>query len=453
MYRKSIYTFCQKTEEGDYVLLNLFSGALDIVTSDVAEFIMQNDSIAEPEEGNHFAFFKERGYYVPIGTSELELAKGVGKYYRFKAAEHSQPKYLIFTGLGCNLSCSYCWQVLEKGPKQRQQSLLSEARIGAVFKFIEEDLKSRTSKTAFISLFGGEPLIANKASQKLFEYIAKEVKNRGYHLHLATNGRDLLYFIEQIRQYQPSIQVTVDGYKNGALARNGVCLEDIYSAICDLVRKDGVCIHVRFLANCDTAAEFVSLADRIFRENLPDERFILAVAPIQDKANRYFQGLSSKSQILHTLLLLLKDKPYAKRIAFLDWRSLNIISNLRKGKPELSNANFFHCEANTSLWCLGDDGLLYTCYETVGDQRFAVGRYDPDIQINKELLNQYRQRTPFAISRCMYCVLSPLCAGGCMIRGFKHNKDFSQPYCDGLNQEMKYLLSQWNRIQAIFLRD
>ena len=213
--------------------------------------------------------------------------------------------------------------------------------------------------------------------------------------------------------------------------------------------------------------------------------------------------------MLEHLLAALDGRDYARRLAFTDWRSLYLLNRLRGGEELLPAASFYHCEAQTHLFAFGSDGLLYTCYEAGGDPSLAVGRYfDPDggavddaatvrsgggcgggcssggssqargpvpIQlslrrpgaetpssgtsyvpegvatVDETHLRRFRERTAFAMPQCSQCALSPICGGGCQVRGIKKNGVYEFPYCDDLHDEVRFTMRSWSTLAEMLL--
>jgi radical SAM protein with 4Fe4S-binding SPASM domain len=145
----------------------------------------------------------------------------------------------------------------------------------------------------------------------------------------------------------------------------------------------------------------------------------------------------------------LKGRWYAPRIAYTDWRSLNLFSMMRAGQDLLPAPAFYHCEANIDLTCFDQDGHLYACYETIGDPKFAVGRFWPEISIDQAHLSQYRDRSAFSMDECTDCAMSPVCGGGCEVRGYKKTGAYMHPYCDDLHAETRLVLRNWRDVSQL----
>ena len=324
---------------------------------------------------------------------------------------------------------------------------------------------------------------------------------KGLDLHFTTNGKHLAAYRDEVALYHPSIQVTIDGFRHDdgpVLTRAGQRLQGLHEELLWLGHELGIRIYVRFLITLDTVEQFIRYADLLFASQLP-ESMSLGAAPIQNKSGPKGGKVPTKHEILAALLKALQGHDYAKKLAFTDWRSIYLLNYLRVGKPLLPMAGFYHCEAQTHLFAFGSDGLLYTCYEAGGDPSLAVGRYFPSedslaqgggcrtsghgpgghgpvpitltpkrpddqaVSLAEEMfpaggaavdrahLRQYRERTAFSIPQCSVCSLSPICGGGCQVRGIKKNGAYEFPYCDDLDEEVRFTMRNWPMIADMLL--
>jgi uncharacterized protein len=450
LYRKSRYTLAEPWPDGRGILVNAFSGAVDIVPGELVEFVRaMPDTELDLADPRHQTLI-DRGYYVESAEVEDAVARIVGRRAKEQALKSSEVKYMFALTLKCNLSCSYCWQVIEHGNKRQRTPLMTEDMVEAAFRFIDHDMKERNKSAAFISLFGGEPLIDRPEFHQLVKSIGDRTKARGLHLHFTTNGRQLRAFEAEVRRYAPSMQVTVDGveFTDGrpVLTRAGQKLHGLYESILDFADRLHARIFLRFLLNESTVQSFVGLADVILARTDLKDALTLAVAPLQNKSSEIDSAIPPKFRVLSGLFDALKDRDYAHRISYVDWRSLNLFSGFRLGEDVLPSAGFYHCEANLDLTCFDQNGALYACYEGIGDPQFAVGSYWPKIQLDQDHLDQYRKRSAFSMPECTSCAMSPICGGGCEVRGYKKNGTYMHPYCDDLHAEASMVLRDWPRV-------
>lgn len=459
IFARSRYTLAEPLGGGDGILVNAFSGAVDIVPAALADRIAGARQLVLDEECDDDRALIERGYFVESRECEDAAARLVARRAKQAALADKQIKYMFSLTLRCNLACNYCWQVIEHRKTRQKTALMSEEVVDAAFRFIDQDMAVRGKTQAFMSLFGGEPLIDRPQFHALVRLIGERVLDRGHHLHFTTNGRHLGAYRSEIDRYHPSIQITVDGIcripgEGLTLTRAGQPLRNLLPLLRELVatRASGG-IFLRFLVNTDTVADFVTLADEMFADPDVADGIQLACAPLQNKAARTDPAIPEKYRILDMLANALAGRAYAKRISYVDWRSLNLFAGLRGGDDVLPAAMFFHCEANVDLTCFDQDGRLYACYEAIGDQEMSIGRFWPEVDIDAGRLSSYRDRSAFTMAQCTDCAVSPICGGGCEVRGYKRSGDYALPYCDDLHAETALVMRNWRRMHSLLVGD
>ncbi len=450
---RSRYTLAEPWDDGRGILLNSFSGAVDVVSADTVRFVQKHPEAELDPASDLGAVLVERGYYVGSREVEDACARLVAKRAKERALLQGMPKYMFGLTLKCNLACGYCWQVQEHGEKRQDTELMSDEMVASAFAYIDRDMARRGKKRAFISLFGGEPLIDRPDFRRLVRKVGEESRARGLHVHFTTNGKDLAAFREEISLFRPSIQVTVDGveFDEGkvVLMRDNQRLTGVYETLMDIAAAGSGSLFLRFLLHAGAVDSFVALAEDVYASGKLDQNFQLAVAPVQNKSDLIDPRIPPKFRVLAALMRGLKGKSYAPKIAYLDWRSLNVFNDLRGGDDMLPDPMFFHCEANVDLTCFDHNGLLYACYEAIGEPDLAIGKYHPDVEIDEKHLSEYRDRSAFSMPECADCSVSPICGGGCEVRGIKKNGTYMHPYCDSLHAETKLVLRQWREVSQL----
>jgi Radical SAM superfamily/4Fe-4S single cluster domain len=187
----------------------------------------------------------DRGYYVESREVEDAIARRVATQAKERARRVETPKYMFGLTLRCNLACDYCWQVIEHQDERQQTPLMTEQMVDAAFAYIDRELEASGRTTAFISLFGGEPIIDDPRQRELVRMVGDRAKARRMRLHFTTNGRALGSYVDEIKQYLPSIQITIDGAgTNGKFLAGGGVLPLRGERRPDLlrIRRSSVCV-------------------------------------------------------------------------------------------------------------------------------------------------------------------------------------------------------------------
>ena len=459
LFYRSRYTLSEPFEKDTALLLNSFSGSVDVVEARVAKRVKDSPQLSLDESEDADRMLVERGYYVDSPDVEDVVARALAERAKDTARNSPDIKYMFGLTLRCNLACKYCWQVVEQKKARQKTGVMSAEQVAAAFRYIEQDMEARGKARAFISLFGGEPLIDTPQFHALVRTIGDETLARGHIIHFTTNGRSLAAYREEVERYRPSIQISVDGFSavNGdaeELRRDQRAITGLWQEIRRLAKKRATSgLFIRFLVTPETIHEFVALADQFFADEHLSSHAHLAVAPIQNKSAKTDPEVPEKFRILSLLSDALANRDYAPQIQYIDWRSLNLFAGLRAGVDELPAPAFFHCEANIDLTCFDQEGRLYACYEAIGDPQMSVGRYWPEVELDHDHLASYRDRSAFTIEQCSNCAMSPVCGGGCEVRGYKRTGDYALPFCDDLHQETALVMRNWPKMSRMLVGD
>ena len=197
-------------EEGMYMLIHGYTGAMDIVSENLL------NEIKSVETKNSFAQpmieqLLKRGY-LTTKTQEEEYA------YVARIAKALHQKSLImntsFTWIvsyNCNFRCPYCFENRETKNGKKKIAFTKEL-VDIAYKaqdFIQPRKELRKNS---ITLYGGEPLLAE--NKEVVNYIVEEGKKRGYTFEAITNGYELDQFLNLLTPDGINrLQITIDGPK------------------------------------------------------------------------------------------------------------------------------------------------------------------------------------------------------------------------------------------------
>ncbi|MEW5727965.1 MAG: SPASM domain-containing protein [Pseudomonadota bacterium] len=453
---RSAYTLAEPWTDGRGILINTLSGASHVVDArlvalarDAAQLADDDPRLAaladvEPEAA---ALLADNGYYVESTEAEAMVARALARRRRTEAPAEAEPKYVLALTMACNLACAYCWQAIDLGPARNEGPAINEERLDAALSFIAADMARRGKASGTLSLFGGEPFIS-PASASLLDAIAARAP-AGLRLHAATNGKLLHHFAPRLTELNVSIQVTIDGLEDGpggepVATRAGQPLPRLLPTLRALSRDLDAGCFLRFLVTPATLPHFLRLAELVHGDGWgPHLR--LGVAPVQAKAAGA-RAAASKTDMLARVVTAMAGRAYRHHVDYMDWRGLSLLRHLRMGEDRLPYPSFSHCEANNGLLGLGPDGLVHACYEGIGEEAFAIGRYWPDPAIDGRRHAEYLERSAFTVKGCEACAAAPLCGGGCQVRGRKRNGAFDAPHCDEALDQMAYVLRNWSSV-------
>jgi uncharacterized protein len=272
--RKSSYTISVKleTEEDKYMLLHGYTGALDIVSGNVVNYL---DYMNNPESKNvevsesTFNALRARGYLTEK-TKEEEIAH----VRNFADLLHQKEKlykgFLFLVAYDCNFRCPYCYEsTVLKNSRQWTKKVFSKEMVDKAYEAMLKIEPNRKLHSPGITLYGGEPLLA--PNKEIVTYIVQKGIALGYNFTAITNGYDLDAFKELLGPDKISfMQITVDGLKEThdrrrIHFRTGKSFDKILDNI-GMALKQDVSISVRVNTDATNFNELPQL-EQIFKES------------------------------------------------------------------------------------------------------------------------------------------------------------------------------------------
>jgi uncharacterized protein len=419
-------------EQGEYLLINPYSGLADVVDSEVVQ-MLSSGYIDSHEEV--VAALKRRGHLLGEGEEDTLNARMemISETVHKEFSQHNL--HVIMPTYQCNLRCPYCFEnhIYRKG--QKWQECMDEETVDALFEAILTlDEKARGEKC--LVFYGGEPLQISNAS--IIEYILKKGDKLGYSFKIVTNGADLYHFIPLLSRVNVlKIQVTIDGpreihdkrrFRKGKIGT----FDDIVRGI-DLARENGLPIGVRINVdseNLDYVPEFAEF----YKEKgwYPD--VYAFVTNVHASACSYSPLISAGEFTKKITELFLKDR--RMDVLLQTFRYPNVLlEHLFAKKP--FKPRFWACGAHTSILVYDSLGHIYPCYESVGDESHKIGSYKPTLIFN-DMAQQWRTRTVFTIPECRECNLAYFCGGGCAYQAYRQKGSLNAPFCDKIKFSVKY---------------
>lgn len=209
MYKWSM--FCIRSfEEGGVLIKNMLSGAVVFINTDSLKRIeswlnsRKVEIISEAKD-----LLGENALIVP--RTKNEVAEYTKLFFETREGGVDQLVIHFLPTIGCQLSCSYCF---ENGAERSQT--ISDDLLGKSVEWVAEYLNKFPAITNIkFVLFGGEPLTRKEVIKKAlpqFAALAKE-KKRSFQTELVSNGELLdREFAEFLAQHNwQRFQVTLDG--------------------------------------------------------------------------------------------------------------------------------------------------------------------------------------------------------------------------------------------------
>lgn len=395
-----------KQPNHSYVILNLITGAADIIdeytykeivsgtfnlSCDVISALQQRRYIFE-SDNDYLSFLNEIDYTI----DHLEK-KGC-------------PNFVLVPSYACNLCCTYCYERTYSIENKSLKEL--SALVDKQFHFIDNCMLSFSShQDVRITIMGGEPLLAAQYSN--VKYIIDCAEQRNYTVDVVTNGVELDTFIPLLTSKTVDhIQVTLDGVEethdkrrvfhngNGSFKK---IIKNIEAAL-----KAHINVYLRVNLDAENIESLPLLAQVL--SNLSNREHLFPYLYLLQDG-----GCSGDSNVIHELAgieqlyALEQNHPelsiFAKRYHPMQY--IDSIFNNKKFSPCLR-----HCGASKNQYILDCNGLIYKCWHGIGNERYACGKYLPELKWNtsKEM---WSNRSVKNLNKCSSCKYRYICGTGC----------------------------------------
>lgn len=441
--RASDYEMIFPLENGKTLLVNGLYGAYDIVDKSDAELITTPACLSEPV----LQRLKDRGHITHFTSEEeRENARIISRMYWLIPYQGMLDIVLLPT-YNCNFRCEYCFERkrLDKG-REWLEKAISPQMIEAVFSQIRAYM-SNGVKLRHVILYGGEPLLYKNAQaiQKICDYCSE----LGIPLICVTNGYELDKFIDIIAAHKfDFLQITVDGVgpvhdARRYLAGGRGSYEKIMSNISLALERD-IPIHLRINVNRANLTSAMELPNEFRMRGFTDNAhfsyyFKATTACFEDEPQNavtdeeLFNALSACNECSEAPNFDVRHSRVYNDMASRVMRALKLDSY-----PALSPA---HCGAESNMLVVDPEGVLYTCWDVVSMEEYAVGY--TDIDAGRFLFNfdfpKWRTRTVDQMKDCFGCPMLMNCGGGCAIESQNTYGDMSRGFCGSVREAYNYV--------------
>jgi uncharacterized protein len=340
---------------------------------------------------------------------------------------------VVVPTLGCNLRCSYCYQELFE-PAAR--GLAAPEAIDAFFAYVDRYHGGEPVKP-YLTLFGGEPLVATDAHRDRLERYLAGARRRGLQVAVVTNGYDLSGYASMLGQGPvKEVQVTLDGPaaihdRRRPHGAGGGSFDRVVAGVDALVREK-VPVNLRVVAdreNLSSLPELAALAAARGWLDLPESRFKTQVGRNYElfgcASRQPAAALFDRVELWAEYLALSERHPELRRFHRPRFHGMRHLAET----GELPPPNFDACPAAKKEWAFAPDGGVYGCTATVGNPRYRLGRFHPEVARDEAAIARWRGRSVFSIPACQGCALGPVCGGGCGALAAEQGGDPTGPDC------------------------
>lgn len=356
-------------------------------------------------------YLVKRGYLYKDKAEEEERLHERWPEFQ-KALKETAPQVLLVPTYSCNLACPYCYQ---NGIKQKTE-LITQEVVDAFF--VHLNVQFPDTKP-FITLFGGEALIASRRQKEMINYIVQKAASGGYAISAVTNGYDLLEYLDILQQaIIKEIQVTLDGPQavhdqRRHTASGQGSYERILAGVEEAVKR-GIPINLRAVVDKTNFNDLITLAAELDLRgwlDLPAHKFKTQIGRNYELFECYAapQHLLGQAEHWAMFVELAEKNPVLKKFHQPEFKGIHHL--VQSG--ELYLPSYDTCPACKSEWVYDLYGDIYGCTATTGQDQFILGTFYPEYSLKENEVNEWKERSVLTIPECRDCDVSLICGGGC----------------------------------------
>lgn len=382
-------------------ILNPLTRSADLLDPGKVEEVARG-TISDPTE------FIARGYLIEP-KEEARLYRTA--YLEFlKRRDAAEIQLFFVPWYTCNFACPYCYQEsYASDPKA-----LSPEVTDAFFRYAGSRFAGRE---AYVTLFGGEPLLPGKQASGAVAHFLAAAGRAGLSTAVVTNGYTLADYIDLLKGSAiREVQVTLDGVgsihdRRRPLKGSQPTFDRVVGGI-DAALAGGLPVNLRVVLDRENIDGLPELA------RFAAERGWTAHPRFKTQLGRNYElhtcqanpgTLYSKVELYEKIYGQIAEHP-----EILDFhRPAFSLSRFLWENGELPDPLFDACPGCKSEWAFDYTGRMYACTATVGKDGEELGTFHPAVTRNEGRIAEWEERDVTAIAECRDCGLQLACGGGC----------------------------------------
>ncbi|TJX12836.1 4Fe-4S cluster-binding domain-containing protein [Tissierella creatinini] len=427
--KPSKFNFLIETDNDKVIVVNTFTGAIDILHSDEANHLFTDSEI----DYNSNEYLCKRQYLIDDDVSEDILLEKYFESIKNYRRENKSLSCVIILTFDCNLRCTYCWQ--QNNIHESHSRTITFNQIDKIFDSIEKlllSLEHAKRDTPIIQLIGGEPLLYK--NRDIVAYILKKCKERNWYSQITSNGSQLKEFMDIFEEHGVGeIQVTIDGYSTVHEKRRvGSNFKDTMDSLDSLIQSDKTYIKLRVNTDVENIDSLPYLADEIInRRWYTSSRFYAYISPLRDSSLRETKLIKDRINLLKSFIEKRLNYPQLEIFDVLGWNGYETAKHL-ENTGRMPYPKGFICDMNMNNFVFTPNGEIHLCLEEAHESKASVGRYSPDFYMDKVLFDNKYDNTPFTSIECKDCNIVPICSGGCQM--IDKNKEYKKEFCQSVKE-------------------
>lgn len=408
-----------------YYIVNPLVGEADIM--DQLQYnnlitLQKGETISDKEFTNELIAKK----YIIDPEEESKLFKN--SYLNFLDERESDEVQIFFVpNYVCNFACTYCYQDEYTNPNK----IATPEIIDAFFSYVTVQFASRKK---YITVFGGEPLMAGDRQKELITKLIAKSNDTKIDLCIVTNGYTLKSYLPLLQTGRiREIQITLDGtsqiHNQRRFLKGG---GDTFNSIAEGISAcldAKIDVNLRMVIDKENIDELPKLAQFAIDNGWTSSPYFKTqigrnyeLHHCQSERDRLFDRLS----IYQTIYNLIEKYPHI--IEF--YKPGYSIAKFLSENGEMPQPLFDSCPACKTEWAFDFSGQIFPCTATVGKESEALGTFYPEVKLHQELVSAWEERDVTSIGKCQSCNVRLACGGGCgSVAKNNNNNNICSPDC------------------------
>jgi uncharacterized protein len=379
------------------VLYNSLYGSLVLIDRETGEALERGDLPRILSESEAYKRLVDAGAIIEDDFDEDSYLK------KLRESMFSGDFVSIFLSLTskCNLACKYCYQSTRP---QIEGEDLTEEKWRILYDYIVKRVEDG-SKSVFIALYGGEPLLNPRTALRVIRDLDKLTREYGVRseVGLITNGTIYSSDVEEIYEQVAVTQITIDGPREVHNERRPFksgegSFDTIFNNLLRIVDKHSGKVSLRVNVDEHNADYVNSFINTLADLGLQSKIVSLDITPVYpDQATRYKPFKVSKSYSEYYVEMARRT---VELLEYAVNRGFRIAKIFVKGP----------CLCKFKYGCSIDENLnLYVCPAYIYER--PIGRVSTSGLQWDPIIKEEASRDPPCVYSCKY---GPICYGGCI---------------------------------------
>ena len=377
--KKSLFTICEKDNDGSLILYNTLTQALAVCPSNIEPSTCEN--------------LRVEGFFVDDCTDETSR---LIKRYEADCATTENFCLAITPTLDCNFACPYCYE-----REVRHAGIMSEDVQVATVSFIERNFLRLGSKKVKLVWYGGEPLLGASVIQNISNCLIED--DIPLEASMLSNASLITEEIASMlaQSHVTRVSTTLDGvgrtHDIHRPSRNGAPTYETIICGLQILQKHGIEASVLFNEDRGNTGEYGKLCAELLSLGITN----VTASQVFD----YCQCINTVPDFSSNDYDLFTDP---KEFALKQYRRA-----VAQGATDELLASFMaplrlYCSRQVeSYFVIDEKGKLYECDGDVGYEHRALGSVYDDV------LPAHKPYNPFKDQLCEQCAYIPICLGNC----------------------------------------